>query len=237
MVTTIFFDVDDTLVMDSDAAQIGARTLYAQFAALSDIADADLFAGAWVTAAWHFFDMYSRGEISFAEQRRKRIRYLFPRQLDEGAIDGMFDVYYRSYKANWRVYPEVLEALESLRKDYRLGIISNSVRDKQLDKLICCGIKDYFPVVCACDDAGASKPSAKIFQVAAQRAGVALAECAYVGDRPELDFEGARNAGMVPVWLNRNGAPLPEGCSRENMITNLLELERTLALLTLSPMP
>jgi FMN phosphatase YigB (HAD superfamily) len=38
-----------------------------------------------------------------------------------------------------------------------------------------------------------------------ERARIAPAEAAHVGDDQEADVEGARGAGVLPVWLNRAG--------------------------------
>jgi FMN phosphatase YigB (HAD superfamily) len=39
-----------------------------------------------------------------------------------------------------------------------------------------------------------------------QRAGLHPGEAAHVGDDPAADVEGARGAGLLPVWLNRDAA-------------------------------
>jgi putative hydrolase of the HAD superfamily len=66
------------------------------------------------------------------------------------------------------------------------------------------------------------KPDPRIFEILLQRAGLRAGEAAHVGDDPEADVEGARGAGLRPVWLNRDAAPWPlESSPPEVTITTL----------------
>jgi FMN phosphatase YigB (HAD superfamily) len=50
-------------------------------------------------------------------------------------------------------------------------------------------------------------------------------EVIYVGDDPLLDVEGSRAAGMVPVWMNRDGAAWPEQLEKPwKTVNSVLEL-------------
>jgi putative hydrolase of the HAD superfamily len=51
----------------------------------------------------------------------------------------------------------------------------------------------------------------------------------HVGDDPEADVEGARAAGLRPVWLNRSGTPWPAPSAAPDLhIRSLLELDAVL---------
>jgi putative hydrolase of the HAD superfamily len=54
--------------------------------------------------------------------------------------------------------------------------------------------------------AGAAKPDARIFAALVEMTGVSAAQIMHVGDDPLADVDGARQAGMQAVWLNRGGA-------------------------------
>ena len=62
------------------------------------------------------------------------------------------------------------------------------------------------------------KPAPDIFLYAAAQLGVKPEELYYVGDNPINDVTGARNAGMVPVWIRSrspwvlSNAEIPELC-------------------------
>jgi len=62
------------------------------------------------------------------------------------------------------------------------------------------------------------------------RVGLSAEEAVHVGDDPEADVEGARAAGVLPVWLNRDAVTW----SRESdpppiVITGLDELPGAVA--------
>ncbi|WP_374225189.1 HAD family hydrolase [Streptomyces sp. ISL-98] len=57
--------------------------------------------------------------------------------------------------------------------------------------------------VCISEEVGARKPSVAIFNVAAVRCGVRLAEGGWmVGDNPKTDVEGGRSAGLRTAWIS-----------------------------------
>jgi putative hydrolase of the HAD superfamily len=54
------------------------------------------------------------------------------------------------------------------------------------------------------EEVGVEKPDPAIFLKAMGKSGLEPKRCVYVGDVPEIDILGARNAGMTQVWLDRN---------------------------------
>jgi putative hydrolase of the HAD superfamily len=59
-------------------------------------------------------------------------------------------------------------------------------------------------------EAGARKPCPAIFERALRLAQVAPDEAVHVGDSFEEDIIGARNAGIEPILIQRDGAPGPD---------------------------
>jgi putative hydrolase of the HAD superfamily len=55
------------------------------------------------------------------------------------------------------------------------------------------------------EDFGVGKPDPRMFRHACHMLGVAPSEAAYVGDELDVDARGARDAGLVGVWLDRHG--------------------------------
>ncbi|HEX4153068.1 MAG TPA: HAD family hydrolase [Steroidobacteraceae bacterium] len=98
------------------------------------------------------------------------------------------------------LYADVRPALERLRARYRLFAVSNGNAD--LDR---CGLGELFDGHITAIAAGAAKPDARIFAALRSMAGVHAAEVMHVGDDPVADVQGASEAGMHAVWLNRGG--------------------------------
>jgi len=94
-----------------------------------------------------------------------------------------------------------LEMLAALREHgLKTAIISNGHGDVQSAKIEITGLRDAVDLVVISEDVGLRKPDARIFQLAAERLGVAPASCIFVGDNPEADVRGAEAAGIRGVF-------------------------------------
>ncbi|RLE83608.1 MAG: hypothetical protein DRJ41_04620, partial [Thermoprotei archaeon] len=49
------------------------------------------------------------------------------------------------------------------------------------------------------------KPDARIFKIALKRLGSRPEEAVHVGDDPLMDVKGAKNAGILPILIDRKG--------------------------------
>jgi putative hydrolase of the HAD superfamily len=66
-------------------------------------------------------------------------------------------------------------------------------------------IRHYFGPILISALEGYEKPDARIFHMAADRAGVTPEQMLHVGDREREDLEGARRAGCMGLKIERNG--------------------------------
>ncbi len=101
-------------------------------------------------------------------------------------------------------YPDVPQALERLARTRRLAVLTNGTADVAL-----IGLGDYFAFSLSAVEHGAAKPSACIFHAACRRLDVEPAQVLHVGDDPDADVRGAREAGLTTCWINRDGRPWP----------------------------
>ena len=153
-----------------------------------------------------------RGEISVDDSRRIR----WQKFLKEFGQDQAFDPidfaesYRNAYYRSERVVPGTFELLENLEHDCLIGIISNNLLDEQLEKMKRLGISDYIDFFAISEEVGAAKPGRKIFDVAIVRSKYSAQESVYIGDSWENDVIGALNAGIRPIWFNRNGLKSPD---------------------------
>ncbi|MGH9870146.1 MAG: HAD-IA family hydrolase [Candidatus Polarisedimenticolia bacterium] len=133
----------------------------------------------------------------------------------------------------WRIYPDVREALEALRRaGVRLGVISNW--DSRLPALLdTLELSEPFETIVHSAAAGYEKPHPEIFRAALSALGVSARAAAHVGDRLEEDYEGARRAGLMGVLLQRDDSSWRAGGgapgSHPDRVADLRELaERVL---------
>lgn len=138
----------------------------------------------------------------------------YPESLAEAA----FAEFYRA-RNEVVLYEDVLPVLERLKDRYRLFAVSNGNAD-----LAAIGLAPYFEHTLAAREAGVLKPDPRIFTQLLERAGAAPQRALHVGDDVVADVEGARAAGITPVWINRSGEPWPHPSYPPLTIRSLAEL-------------
>ena len=97
--------------------------------------------------------------------------------------------------------------LETLRRRYRLGLLTDGPGRTQRDKLRRLGWTDAFDAVVVTGPIGAPKPDRRGFEAIADELGVDPGDAVYVGDDPERDVAGAVDAGFRTVQLRYPGGP------------------------------
>ncbi len=61
-------------------------------------------------------------------------------------------------------------------------------------------IRNYFDIILISEIEQVRKPNPEIFQRAVVKLGTAAQDSVFVGDHPEADIKGAKNAGMKTIW-------------------------------------
>jgi putative hydrolase of the HAD superfamily len=92
----------------------------------------------------------------------------------------------------------LLEALGTLSKSFKLGIITNGGGDIQRWKFQAAGLAQVIPParVIISAEVGTAKPDPAIFHLACRALGEVSANCLFIGDDRENDYNGAKGAGM-----------------------------------------
>ena len=123
--------------------------------------------------------------------------------------------------ANWdQILPGTRDALERLRQDYAMAVISNA--DGKIDAVLRrCGIADCFDSITDSGNVGTEKPHPAIFEAALRDMKADAAESLYVGDVYSVDYVGARNAGMQAVLFDVAGAYRERGFPRVESLAAL----------------
>ncbi|MGD0057688.1 MAG: HAD-IA family hydrolase [Methanomassiliicoccales archaeon] len=120
-----------------------------------------------------------------------------------GKITGALSERLRSPKI-WSSFYDAKPALESLKKlGCLVGVIANA-ESSLAAALDNASLSQHIDTVTTSEEAGVEKPDPAIFRKALDKSGLEPKRCVYVGDVPEIDILGARNAGITQVWLDRN---------------------------------
>jgi putative hydrolase of the HAD superfamily len=118
------------------------------------------------------------------------------------------------------VYLDAAPCLRELHGRFRLGVLTNNPRaDATIAAL---ELAPYFDAVVFPGDEQ-RKPKPEAFLLACADLGVEPSRTAYVGDSISHDVEGAMEAGLQAVWVDRHAEKhkLPEGAFR---VASLLDL-------------
>ena len=133
-----------------------------------------------------------------------RVMHEVAPQTHELDRDTFFEAAYSHFAEAgvWELFPDVIDALETLRPRYKLAVISNF--DGRLRMIVeQLGVSKYFEHLIISSEVGADKPDPFIFERACELAGVAPNESLHVGDDRAGDWGGAAAAGLRVFKLDR----------------------------------
>lgn len=118
------------------------------------------------------------------------------------------------------LFDDVLPGLVNLSKRYMIASVTNGFSD-----LGAIGIAQHFHTSIAAHQFGSAKPNPDIFLAACDALAIAPHEAIYIGDDPLLDIQGAQNAGLRAVWMNRFQRTFPDHIVPTASCTSLYELD------------
>jgi len=140
----------------------------------------------------------------FTTQRQLTLQHAFAAcGIAAAPVDTLWEIYYAA-RNSVELYPDSLPALQRITARWPLVSLTNGNADLQR-----IGIHTHFTHHICARDTGTAKPDPRIFLAAAELLGVPPAAILHVGDDPEMDMLGARDAGLRTAWINRSGLPWP----------------------------
>jgi len=83
------------------------------------------------------------------------------------------------------------------------AIVTNGSSAIQRAKIDALALANLVDLAVVSGEEGIAKPETELFHRVAGRLGATPGACAFVGDNPHNDVDGARRAGMVAVWFQR----------------------------------
>lgn len=170
------------------------------------------------------YDRFLTKELSFHEQRRERLRQFLPLTglavpKTDTRLDELFAIYLQNYEEAWTAFPDAAPTLESLRASgMPVGVVTNGNHDQQTSKINRIGLEPLLDRIFSSELTSHAKPAPEAFTHPCKSMQVSPAQTLYVGDNYRVDVQGARNAGLLAIHLNR------EGTKRQETIQSLAEL-------------
>jgi putative hydrolase of the HAD superfamily len=230
----VIFDLDDTLVVEEQAARDSLR----RCAALVDGLDPDALVATVLATArgrwrdgpfhpvcvrlgfasweglWSSFDGGHPSTAGLAEWAPTFRREVWAESLaslgvdDPAVADLLADANERYQRDGHPLLDGAAGTLDDLAATHEFGLLTNGPSDIQRVKLDRSGLTDRFAVVVVSGEVGVGKPEPEAFELVLAALGTDRAATTMVGDSWERDVGGAVAAGMTAVWIS-HGRPVP----------------------------
>lgn len=228
-ITTVFFDIDDTLWWFTANSKVALRLAFHR-AGYGKCARYDDFVEAYEPLNARLWKLYGRGEI----ERDKLMVQRFREPLEKIGVTGRLDdkamslnnLYLDLLCEQPLVVPGAIDILDHLhRKGYTLCALSNGFDVVQQRKLACGGMNRYIKHLVLSDHCGITKPQRGIFDYALRVSCSEAAHTLLVGDDADTDMQGAHNAGWATIHLMMKDEPAP--CA-DASVTRLQQIKELL---------
>ncbi len=192
-IQAVLFDLDNTLY----------DFMGAKHQAIVAAVDAMIDAGLRLTqeeAYRRIFAIYEDKGIEYQKVFNAFLQQELGR-VDDRMLAAAVVAYRRSRDGTLVLYPHVLYALNRLVKEgYRLAVLSDAPRFEAWVRLCMLRLHHVFDLVLTFDDTGMRKPNPEPFRQALARLEVTPRQAVMVGDWPERDVVGAKQAGIHTVY-------------------------------------
>lgn len=227
MITTILFDLDNTLfdfnkaerlALSKTLTEIGIPPTEAVIARYSELN----------LAQWRKLEL---GELTREQVKVRRYELLF-RELGTDYPAENATAIYESFLAVGHFFMEGAEEL--LKKlaesnSYRLYLVTNGTKKVQEGRLFSAGISHYFTDIFISEEIGYDKPRIEYFEKCFARIPDFQKEkTVIVGDSLTSDIKGGINAGIRTVWFNPSRSENETGLIPDFEIHSLKELPAVL---------
>ena len=211
MITTVIFDLDDTLYDEIDFCRSGFRAAAQHIARLSDAHPPDEVSA----ALWNSFITGYRGSTFNVALAALGIPY------DDSIISKLVEIY-RTHTPTLTLPPESRATLENLKDRYTLGLLTDGFLPTQRLKVQALGIEHYFKAILYTEELGREfwKPSPRGFEVLLERLDARAEQAVYVADNETKDFIAPNRLGLLTIQLRRPSglykqpSPLPDGAPK-----------------------
>lgn len=204
----IFIDLDRTLYDFDRSTRITFLELFEKFKLeRNGVYDFDAFLTLYKKNNVELWAKYRDGKIRKKFLNVERFhKTLLHFGIDDRAFAGRFaSEYLQKSPLNKALFPGTREAIEYLSKKYVLHVITNGFDEVQRVKMKANALNSYFKTVTTSEEAGAKKPSEKIFILAMVKSSAAADESLMIGDDYDVDIMGAKNVGMDQMLVRHEG--------------------------------
>jgi len=191
MVKAVLFDLDGTLLdRDTSIEQFIAVQYDRLITNLSPISKIDYMT--------RFIELDCHGHVWKDKVYQTLVTEFEIREITWQALLEDYETQFQFHCVPFQSLVEMLDGLK--QQGYLLGIVTNGLGQFQSRSIEGLKIRDYFDAILISEIEQVRKPQVEIFQRAMNRLRVSASDSVFVGDHPEADIVGAKNAGMRAIW-------------------------------------
>ena len=224
----ILFDLDRTLWDFEKNAEQTFREIYTDYKLHLLFESFDSFLKTYRDINENLWHQYREGKIEKEVLRYKRFNDTL-KQIgfeNKTLAKKIGDDYVFNSPQKKALFPNAHHVLKYLSKKYILHIVTNGFKEVQKVKMKNTNIDIYFNHIFISEEIGFQKPHPEIFKHILNKIQAKPSECLMIGDDPEVDIIGAKNAGIDQVLFNTTDKKVLQNPSYE--IKDLSELKQIL---------
>lgn len=241
MVDAVIFDLDDTLIVEEDAARAAIAQALASVGAPPDVDRAlEAIREVWRASVYHprclelgiaswegLWATFENSHSSIIDMRDWALEYrllawdaaLRCLNVDPHLAATAADRYIESQRKGHPLIEGAAVAVRSMAHVLRC-VLTNGPPDIQELKLHQTGLADEFDVVAISGRMGKGKPDPAAFAHVLDHIGVSPERAVMVGDSWSRDIEGAAGIGMQALWIS-GGRPRPSSLPQVRTVEQL----------------
>lgn len=197
-VDTIFFDVGATLRYVVEDAEFAANAERELMELVGTTESHDEFFEK-LERNWKAYRKLAKSVLLDCSEMELWLQYLLPDYPAEVVAPHAAKLtrLWRDHDGRRVAHEGVETTLRELKnRGYKLGIIANTITETEIPDWMCtAGVADCFKTVILSSKVRLRKPDPAIYLLSARCIGSIPENCAYVGDNPVRDVEGALDAG------------------------------------------
>ncbi|MCL2784336.1 MAG: HAD family hydrolase [Propionibacteriaceae bacterium] len=207
-IDTVFLDLDDTLFDYQTSSRLAVIDFAQMYAVEGDPTE---ILRRWYELEEEYFHQFELGHLSWRDQFFVRIAlFLGIDESQEPALREAFQTFRDLYQSHWQAFSDAEPFIQRcLSADLRVGIITNGDPGMQVRKLRHIGISVDDDQVFASGSLGVAKPNPEIYRAACRAMGTCGNRAVMIGDNITRDYQGALDAGLHAILVQRDGCTVP----------------------------
>jgi putative hydrolase of the HAD superfamily len=205
MITTVAFDLDDTLYDEIEYCKSGFAAVAKFLANLPDMPVAELIFDSF----WKQFTAGNRTKTFNAGLDQLGIRY------DDKLIKELVNVY-RNHTPKIKLPQDSRDVLHQLSGKWTLALLTDGFLPAQQLKVQALGLEKYFKCIIYTEQLGRQfwKPSPVGFEKLMETLNAKPENIAYIADNPMKDFIAPNKLGFSTIQIIRSGCIHRESCDK-----------------------